>query len=357
MRMTWHSGFNASIARAKSTEAGTLLIPWWARRSKPPDELGHAYEVIQNWRSAHAWPLNAFQMSLRTRTKQVEPKPIVAQRLKRFSSVMNKLAREPNMKLSQMQDLGGCRTIVSSVKKVDQLVDLYLGKHKLLFKSERTLKRYDYIRHPKDDGYRGVHLVGRYYSRSDRYRMWNGQRVEVQIRSSLQHAFATAVETVTTFTRTPLKFGSGPTDWRRFFALMGSALAHREGTTMVDGTPSNVSELIAELRDVTEELRVIERLRVWAHALKSLPRRNIKTFNWLLLVLDLDANTIRVVGFRDRQKAAAEVASLEQQQGKNVDAVLVWVRSARQLRAAYPNYYADTGSFISALELAIGSVS
>ena len=122
---------------------------------------------------------------------------------------------------------------------------------------------------------------------------------------------------------------------------------------MVDGTPSNVSELIAELRDVTEELRVIERLRVWAQALKSLPRQNIKNFNWLLLVLDMDANTIRVVGFRDRQKATAEVAYLEQQHGKNVDAVLVWVRSARQLRAAYPNYYADTGSFISALELAL----
>jgi ppGpp synthetase/RelA/SpoT-type nucleotidyltranferase len=42
------------------------------------------------------------------RAKRVSNVAIVAQRLKRFESIASKLVREPNMKLSQMQDLGGC---------------------------------------------------------------------------------------------------------------------------------------------------------------------------------------------------------------------------------------------------------
>jgi hypothetical protein len=34
---------------------------------------------------------------------------------------MNKLTGEPRMKLSQMQDLGGCRAIMSSIDAVEQL--------------------------------------------------------------------------------------------------------------------------------------------------------------------------------------------------------------------------------------------
>lgn len=42
-----------------------------------------------------------------TRAKKVDRDVIVAQRIKRLSSIQLKLERNPNMKLSQMQDLGG----------------------------------------------------------------------------------------------------------------------------------------------------------------------------------------------------------------------------------------------------------
>jgi hypothetical protein len=76
-----------------------------------------------------------------------------------------------------------------------------------------------------------------------------------------------------------------------------------------------------------------------------MPRRSIRDFKWLLLVLNLDENTVKVTGFGDRRKAAVVIAEIEKNPGAR-DAVLVWVRSARDLRAAYPNYYADTGEFI-----------
>jgi hypothetical protein len=233
-------------------------------------------------------PLLTFRMGLSHRSRRVEPKAIVAQRLKRFSSVMNKLAREPQMKLSQMQDLGGCRAILSDVVTVERLYELYRGSGDL-FESQGAMKCYDYIRKPKADGYRGIHVVGRYSTRLKKDEPWNGQRIEIQLRSQLQHAFATAVETVTTFTRLPLKFGAGPQEWRRFFSLMGSALAIREETPLVEGTPTNQSELIGELRGLTKALRVRQRLRGWTSALKQLPKSNTAgvKWQWLLLVLDV----------------------------------------------------------------------
>ena len=63
----------------------------------------------------------------------------------------------------------------------------------------------DYINHPREDtGYRGIHLIYRY--RSDRKkRAWNGRKIEVQLRTKLQHAWATAVETIGAFKNMALK--------------------------------------------------------------------------------------------------------------------------------------------------------
>jgi len=312
--------------------------------------VGHEYLVVENWRTSHSFPLNTFQVGLRARAKRLEPDALVAQRLKRFASVMNKLAREPRMKLSQMQDLGGCRAIFRDLSSVDRLLEQYRGGDRLVFDPADEIKCYDYIRKPKSDGYRGVHVVGRYSARVGHREAWNGYRIEIQVRSRLQHAFATAVETVTTFTRQPLKFGSGQEEWRRFFALAGSAFALHEGTTLVTGTPRDRGELVRELREASRQLKVKPRLRPWAQALETLPRRNIKGFKWLLLVLNVRQNTIKVTGFSDRQRAVDANAELEQRKSSDLDAVLVWVNSAKNLRAAYPNYYADTREFIDALD-------
>jgi ppGpp synthetase/RelA/SpoT-type nucleotidyltranferase len=336
--------------------AGEMLIPWW---TDPNAVLDHhlwkdGYHVLENWRTSHALPLNVLQAGLRGRVQRIEQNVIVAQRLKRFSSIMNKLVREPSMKLSQMHDLGGCRAILSSIRAVYGIYEMYCG-HGSLLPNEGTPKPYDYIKSPKDDGYRGIHVVARYHARTPSRSPWNGQRIEIQLRTKLQHAFATAVETVTTFTRQPLKFGAGPTEWRRFFSLMGSALAIREQTQLVSGTPDKEEELIAELRGTAKELRVHQRLRGWTDALQTLPRKHIKDSKWLLLALDTTQNTIKVTGYKDRKEASREISEIEKSKRPDLDAVLVWVNSVKRLRTAYPNYYADTKEFLDALSTALAS--
>lgn len=338
------------FGKGEIDRVGAKLVPWWPDTHAPrPDDLGHCWNVLLNWRTSHAFPLNTFQMGLRQRSKRVEPEAIVAQRLKRVSSILDKLCREPSMKLSQMQDLGGCRAILSNVDAVDRLFELYHGDENLLFESEGGLKYYDYIRKPKSDGYRGIHVVGRYRPRSKIGAPWRGARIEIQLRSQLQHAFATAVETVTTFTRTPLKFGAGPADWRRFFSLMGSALAMREGTPLVEGTPQKESELVRELQEATSALRVRQRLGHWTQALRTLRRSNTQKFKWLLLLLNVSENTIKVTGYLDAREAVRTISEIEQSKRTDLDAVLVYVKSIKDLKAAYPNYYADTSKFIDAL--------
>jgi len=340
-------------SKGEIDRSGEMLIPWWTDPNpKLDDGQFQAYKVVENWRTSHGLPLNVVQAVLRSRAQRVELNVIVAQRLKRFSSIMNKLVREPRMKLSQMHDLGGCRAILSDVQAVRTLFEMYRGQPVLL-NDETSLKCYDYITNPKDDGYRGIHVVARYHPRRESRAPWDGQRIEIQLRTKLQHAFATAVETVTTFTKEPLKFGAGPAEWRRFFALMGSALGVRERKPLVNGTPKNEPELTAELRKSVRELKVRQRLRRWAQAVRTLPRRNVTDFKWLLLVLDTEKNTIQVTGFTDRRQASREIAKIEPSTNKNLDAVLVSVSSIKQLRAAYPNYYADTTAFLEALNVAL----
>jgi hypothetical protein len=229
---------------------------------------------------------------------------------------------------------------------------MYAGEAPLL-STEGSLKCYDYIKQPKDDGYRGIHIAGRYHPRVASREPWNNQRIEIQLRTQLQHAFATAVETVTTFTKEPLKFGAGPAEWRRFFSLMGSALAEVEGTPLVEDTPTNHTELISSLQSTVDELKVRQRLRGWANAVKVLPRRNTKGFKWLLLVLNTTDSTIKVTGYVNRKEASRVISSIEKSGRKDLDAVLVWVNSIKSLRSAYPNYYADTQGFLKALDLVL----
>src|SRR5262245_58898922 len=69
------------------------------------DLLTHSLDVVNNWRSSHSFPLNTFQTTLRKKGRRVDPDCLVAQRIKRISSVAMKLRRFPGLRLSQMQDI------------------------------------------------------------------------------------------------------------------------------------------------------------------------------------------------------------------------------------------------------------
>lgn len=329
--------------------AGAILID----PNAPSEVIEEALQIINNWRSSHSFPLNTFQNGLRRRANNVDPKYLAAQRIKRLSSIESKLQRFKTMHLSQMQDIGGCRAIVRTMSNVNSLVDLYKKcriKHKLDHID-------DYIKNPKESGYRGIHLIYRYHS--DKNETYNGLKIEIQLRTPLQHAWATAVETVGTFIKQALKSSMGEKEWLRFFALMGSAIAGREKTPLIPNTPTNKEDLINELRQYTHELKVENRLNMYGATLNILEDPSAENAQYFLLELDPGAQQVKVFGFKAQEldQASKKYLTVERDiaDRPGAEAVLVSVESLALLRRAYPNYFLDTTVFIAALNHALES--
>ncbi len=305
-----------------------------------------ALQVINNWRSAHNFPLNTFQMRLRKTATAINEKNLVAQRIKRLSSIKLKLERFPNMKMAQMQDIGGCRAIMSNVSEVDQIVDIY--KHDSRGVKHVLANNKDYIRHPDKSGYRGVHLIYKY--RSDKNKLYEDMRIEIQIRTLIQHAWATAVETVGTFLKQSLKSKQGEASWLRFFALMSSAMAISEGKPIVPDTPDDIDELRSEITALAKALNVEEHLITFRNSIQVLSgEQRISNAYYYLLELDPSAGRVMIRAYTQTQLdiASSDYLTIEKRiSNDNRNAVLVSANSIEALKLAFPNYYLDTDIFL-----------
>lgn len=338
-KMTRPAGFSKS----EINKAGKVLTSAvWS------SELEAALKIINNFRSSQGYPLHIATKRLKKRAKAIDKGVFVAQRLKRLPSITAKLARFPDMQLARMQDIAGCRAVMSDVAKVDQLVNQVCAS----FDSSDSFRLHNYIDSPKDDGYRSVHVIGRYHSAKETNDVYEGMQIELQIRSRLQHAWATAVETVSAFTGQQLKSNIGEEDWRRFFALMGSAIARIENCPLVPNTPNTALELIREIRKLDKKLSVLATLRGFRVVVKE--TANIPNARTFLLELDTRQEQVSVIEFSAQQSklASKEYLELEQKYANDdaVQVVLVSVDSLATLRSAYPNYYLDTTEFMRIVE-------
>jgi hypothetical protein len=310
-------------------------------------------DVINNWRASHAYPLLIMRMTLGNYAKKVDSNPLVAQRIKRLVSIAAKLDREGRMKLSQMQDIGGCRAVVGSVSALFNLHRLYKEssiKHELASFD-------DYVNKPRSSGYRGLHLVYRYKSDKPAKMMYNDLKIEMQLRSQYQHAWATAVETVGTFIGQALKSSIGPERWLRFFQLMGTAIAIREDTPAVPGTPPDTPTLIDELQKQANDLNVAQTLMTFSNTMRILSRPTESGAYYYLLRLNAKTGDLNIIAFRKNESEAASAAYLDAEKEVKVtsglDAVLVSVDSLSSLEKAYPNYFADTRIFVELMSQAL----
>lgn len=315
-----------------------------------------AFDVVNNWRASHSFPLNTFQIGLRRKAQAVSGESVVAQRIKRLPSILHKLHRFPTMTLSQMQDIGGCRAILPFNDDVLHICDLYQQSS-----MKHDLHHIDnYVATPKQSGYRGVHLIYRY--KSDRKATYNSLLIEMQLRSILQHAWATAVETVGLFVGQALKSSLGEGDWLDFFRLMGSGIAMLENTTLVPGTPDEPYDLARGISHYIKALDVFDRLENYSRALNVIEEQSEKRHHFFLIELDAveQETLIRPFALGESEAASREYAETEKRfrERPGADVVLVSVDSFEQLRRAYPNYFADTRMFLDTIYevLAIGGV-
>lgn len=325
-------------------EAGKTLLNIKATQKQKNEAL----DILGNFRSCHAYPINTFQATLRNRLNKLGYDYLVSQRLKRTPSMLLKLERFPQMRLSQMQDIGGLRAILPSISDVYELVDLYRKSNfQHIVKNEK-----DYINDPKSSGYRCYHIVYKYQNQLNS--SYDGLMIELQIRTRLQHAWATAVETMGTFIDHSLKSSQGPKEWLDFFSLIGNAFAYIEGTTTIHEF-DNLSreEVFDKVKYEAERLQVITQLESFSEVIANV-ETDKKQGSLHLVVLDIKNKIVRIKTF---PKIAIEEASKEylNEEERITDlnktqVVLVSSNSLDNLRKAYPSYFLDTKEFVRILD-------
>lgn len=137
-----------------------------------------ALELVEEWRAAHYVPLVSANNGLRSRARTAGVEAEITQRLKRRQTILEKVQREPTLDLSRMQDIGGCRAVVASIE------DLRCLETRLKNGRIPVVGGADYIEHPRQSGYRGVHVVVEYQER----------QIEIQLRTETMHSWALAAE-------------------------------------------------------------------------------------------------------------------------------------------------------------------
>lgn len=161
---------------------------------------------------------------------------------KSTTSISAKLRRE-SIRLSQIQDIAGCRLIVPDVLTQDEVVAKLRGLFDKLIVVDRR-------EHPSH-GYRAVHVIVDCH----------GKLIEVQVRTSLQHAWAELSEKLSDEVDSAIKYGGGDEELVSVLAMMSDASMDVE----IAIKTKDLNRMIVEAQrcaDLFERLRAtIRRLR------------------------------------------------------------------------------------------------
>lgn len=304
--------------------------------TQDPCRYKECMEVLSRWRACHIDVLNDVAYTLARIASDVDEDAIVVSRLKRTPSIITKLNRNPRMNLDRMQDIAGCRAIVRSHKLV--------SKVRKNLKLAYPLKETNYIDNPKKDGYRGVHLIGKHQSKVDK----KTYQVEVQVRTRLQHAWATAVEIVDLFTNQTLKSNIGEDDWKDFFKYAGDEFA------AIEETPTQFRDSSKKLSRAISKLNIYKRFEAFRVTLSYIDQNVLgHEHAYCLIRIDTHLNQGEVSLFSESEavKATGQYLAAEKESAKkpNIVSALVNVASVGNLKQAFPNYFADSTIFIDTL--------
>jgi putative GTP pyrophosphokinase len=190
--------------------------------------LQDAVDSVWAFRARFNHPLTLVNLGVRYYINKAGCDVVVAQRLKRLPRIVEKMSRHPRMRLTQMQDVGGCRAILPNSDSVNEV----LGGLK---RNWEIIAIDDYVAAPKTTGYRAVHVIVRK----------EGMAVELQLRTPGQQTWAEEIERIDSVTDYALKDGDGPEDVLAYTTKLAEVIA-----TLDAGNRVNDEDLTAlrELR-------------------------------------------------------------------------------------------------------------
>lgn len=301
------------------------------------------WAVLEEFRNSHAYVLNTFRPTL-TRHISNRRNTIFVQRLKRKSTIIDKLLTGRAKDLSTMHDLAGCRLIFDSVSNLEK----YRNKlHSSRFKHQRIHNdKYDYIKSPKKTGYRGIHDVYKYKVLSTGGSRYNGLFIEIQYRTRIQHAWATAVEISDFINKTRVKFDRGASPKReRFFVLASEYLARTYEDLAGPAPEISTADLMKELKKLEHELGVVQ-------GLMALHEERVEMPNSMNVVLHFHKNSLGAKGFRSASQAITFRDEIERIHPDD-DVVYVRGKNSSEIRTAFRNYFRNSKEFVRLIEPAV----
>lgn len=182
------------------------------------------------------------------------------------------------MRLSTLQDIAGLRVIL---KNKDNLEKAFINIRNS--ESIHKLKKLDDYHHrPKDDGYRGIHIV---------YQTPSSRMVEIQFRTELEHIGATAVEVYGTLQKVSFKTGKGEKEWREFFKVLSSFFSIIESQSpLKEHERFSKKQILSKLKKYIKQLKAIERLNAATNSIEIIVNKRHKgrTGKYALLELDYE---------------------------------------------------------------------
>ena len=318
---------------------------------------------IQNFREYHLYPLMLIKNHLSRTSRIINDEIIVARRLKRLPTIIDKLERvtldgatSNHIKLTRMQDIAGCRAIVKDLKELNALWDKLNASRSV----HKIIKPRSYLT-PKPSGYSGVHLIYECYSGQDAGHEWKGTKVEVQLRTQLQHDWATSLEIIDTLEQIRLKTSHvGEEKWREFFSLSGILVANKEGACVY--SDNFILKTRFRAWKLFFELEVGEKLAKYSMAISMVTSKEMKDIippngkGMLLVLLDKaqssklagdDSNFSVDVSYFSPRRSSKGLEALNEAELRDdlVLCVLLSVSDAKTLQLAYPNYFGSTNEF------------
>jgi putative GTP pyrophosphokinase len=293
-------------------------------------------ESFNSWRGAHKYVLNTFQTNLRNRTRGTDI--VVAQRLKRRHTIIDKLSREPGMKLARMDDVAGCRMIFDSISSLDEFRAKF---HKAGFRHKRKndKDKYNYIKNPRSTGYRGIHDIYEYTAITEEGKPYDGLLLELQY-PQVQHAWATSVEVVSRITENQPKFEKGDERYIEFFKLTSEIIARVHETSYSCYKDVSRPDLIARFEALDADISLVRML----HGLHTI----YEGADGGNLVLQFSQRGNLLIHQVADQEATEAYFRLEKDNPGD-DIVLVSADTFDEIRSAYRNYFSDPRDFLNYL--------
>ena len=253
------------------------------------------------------------------------------------------------MQLARMDDVAGCRLIFGNIKDLENFRKDF---HKARFnhKLRNEPDKYNYINTPKKTGYRGIHDVYEYDVRSEAGKDLAGLYIEIQYRTLVQHAWATAVEVIGFVTESQPKFQQGDNRYATAMVLASEILARAHEGRKGPIPEISDADLLTNFLAIDKELSLMQTLAGLSQAKTDISDKRNTILNFS------EDGSLEIKSFRDATDALRALFELERKFPNN-DIVLVKADTSAEVRLAFRSYFSDAKEFIRLIETGCTRIS